>query len=143
MRSGSTVITSATSKTPTGTRQCLICWCSRPSRDGRGKTNYRAAMSYWQRPKFWMILIAMEIAAFLLSALIATAVALLCAVFESLHHLPGICIDIVGGLINLYLAYEAFRFARSVARHWPQPPSRGFPVIFEGADRQAGKNSGA
>jgi hypothetical protein len=61
-------------------------------------------MTYWQRPKFWLVLIALEIAAFLLSALFASSIALICAVFVPSDRLPGICFDVVGGLINLYLA---------------------------------------
>ena len=92
-------------------------------------------MSYWRHPKFWMILIAMEIAAFLLSACFTSAIGLICAVFVSSHHLPsGRFIDVIGGLINLYLAYDAFRLARSIARRWPQRQPREFPVIFKEAD---------
>jgi hypothetical protein len=95
-------------------------------------------MTYWQRPKFWLILIALEIAAFLLSACFATGIALICAVFVSSNRLPGICFNLVGGLINLYLAYDAFRLARSIARRWPQRQLRGFPVIFDGTDLRTG-----
>lgn len=83
-------------------------------------------MSYWRRPKFWIILAIAEVAAAALSALIATAVGFAFQAADS-WTLPTVA-KWVGPIVNLYLAYDAFRFARAAATDGRQP--RGFPVLL-------------
>ena len=97
-------------------------------------------MRYWNRPMFWLCLLALEFAAFLLSAIAAMAVTLGCAAV-GISHLAMVN-PTVGLAINLYLGYEAFRCVRDAARRWP-PPSRpagprGFPVIVGRAQANQG-----
>ena len=96
-------------------------------------------MSYWHRPKFWLLLFAAEVGAFLLSGIAATVVAILCVlVGMAQHHMVAVTY-VVGLPVNTYLAWDAFRWIRGMSRQWPQPrPPQGFPVIVKAADRRAG-----
>lgn len=83
-------------------------------------------MTLFRRPKFSLLLAVAELAAYLLSALITTAVWLACDFAGMTRHLH-IVAYLVWIPLNLYLAWDAFCLARSHARRWPQ--SRGFAVL--------------
>jgi hypothetical protein len=85
-------------------------------------------MSYWRRPKFWLILVAAELAGFVLSAVFAMVCELGLEACGFSNRWFQVRVDIIGGLANLYMAYDAFRFARSRMPRLPE--SRGFPVIL-------------
>jgi hypothetical protein len=88
-------------------------------------------MPYWHRPKFWLILIALQLAAYLLASIIATAIAILCITTGILaDHSSFLPFEFIGLPLNIYLGLHAYRFTKNHARRWPQPQPHGFPVIF-------------
>jgi len=94
-------------------------------------------MPYWNRPRFWLLLLLVEIGAFLFSALVATGVAIIFIALGMHEHHMGIVIEILGPLINAILGYSAFFYVRNRAAFWPQPRQHGFPVILP-ADEKTG-----
>ena len=85
-------------------------------------------MSYWRRPKFWLVLAPAMLAGIVLSGAFAVVCELIFgAVGLSSRWFP-IRVEIIGGLVNLYFVYDAFRFARGRVGRLPQPS--GFPVIL-------------
>lgn len=95
-------------------------------------------MSCWRRPKFWLLLIVGQLAAFLLSAMITTAIFLGFSIAGVSHHLRAFnyCMGIP---LNAYLAWDAFRWVRGRFQRLPQP--RGFPVILTTSDSRRGSPS--
>jgi hypothetical protein len=68
-------------------------------------------MRYWRQTRFWMALAGAELLAFLLSALLATAIILIC-------KLPGSATTPIGLTINVLLGYSAFRDTCNRAAYW-------------------------
>lgn len=96
-------------------------------------------MSYWRRPKFWLLLAAAEVAAFGVSAVITTVIFLgfsIAGVSQHVHFW-SYCIGIP---VHAFLAWDAFRWVRASARRWPQPP--GFAVLTATPSGNAGQSHG-